>query len=47
MNGNTEFLSSGEEMNWNFDCVAEAGSDADIKKRQMTKKNQLTNTRSR
>ncbi|CAI4787227.1 BFH_collapsed_G0050680.mRNA.1.CDS.1 [Saccharomyces cerevisiae] len=38
MNGNTEFLSSGEEMNWNFDCVAEAGSDADIKKRQMTKK---------
>ncbi|EHN00187.1 Tfc7p [Saccharomyces cerevisiae x Saccharomyces kudriavzevii VIN7] len=38
MNGNTEFLSSGEEMNWNFDCVAEAGSDADIKRRQETKK---------
>ncbi|EJS41714.1 tfc7p [Saccharomyces arboricola H-6] len=38
MNGNTEFLSGGEEMNWSFDCVAEAGSDADIKKRQEAKK---------
>ncbi|CAI4036414.1 hypothetical protein SMKI_15G2580 [Saccharomyces mikatae IFO 1815] len=39
MNGNTEFLSGGEEMNWSFDCVAEAGSDADIQRRQETKKN--------
>ena len=39
MNGNTEFLSGGEEMNWSFDCVVEAGSDADIKRRQETKKN--------
>lgn len=38
MNGNTEFLSGGEEMNWSFDCVVEAGSDADIKSRQETKK---------
>ncbi|ODQ82524.1 hypothetical protein BABINDRAFT_30876 [Babjeviella inositovora NRRL Y-12698] len=34
MNGNTEFLSKGEEMNWNFHNGFEAGSDEDIKARQ-------------
>lgn len=34
MNGNTEFLSKGEEMNWSFQSLFEAGSDADIKSRQ-------------
>ncbi|CCD23460.1 transcription factor TFIIIC subunit TFC7 NDAI_0B04260 [Naumovozyma dairenensis CBS 421] len=33
MNGNTEFLRNGEEMNWNFQKNVEAGSDADIKAR--------------
>lgn len=33
MNGNTEFLSRGEEMNWGFHLNVEAGSDADIKSR--------------
>ncbi|CCH58975.1 hypothetical protein TBLA_0B01320 [Henningerozyma blattae CBS 6284] len=34
MNGNTEFLKKGEEMNWSFQSAVEAGSDADIKQRQ-------------
>ncbi|CUS20486.1 LAQU0S01e07690g1_1 [Lachancea quebecensis] len=34
MNGNTEFLSKGEEMHWDFQYGFEAGSDADIKARQ-------------
>lgn len=34
MNGNTSFLSEGEEMNWNFKNRWEAGSDADIKSRK-------------
>lgn len=33
MNGNTEFLSRGEEMNWGFHLNVEAGSDADIRSR--------------
>lgn len=33
-NGRTDFLSAGEEMNWNFDVKVEAGSDEDIKRRQ-------------
>ncbi|ODV96004.1 hypothetical protein PACTADRAFT_49425 [Pachysolen tannophilus NRRL Y-2460] len=33
MNGNTDFLSEGEEMNWNFESSFEAGSDEDIKAR--------------
>lgn len=32
-NGRTDFLSGGEEMNWNFDVKFEAGSDEDIKAR--------------
>jgi transcription factor C subunit 7 len=31
MNGNTEFLAKGEEMNWNFRSGFEAGSDEDVK----------------
>lgn len=34
MNGNTEFLSGGEEMNWDFRYGFEAGSDDDIKQRR-------------
>lgn len=34
MNGNTEFLPKGEEMNWNFHSGFEAGSDEDIKNRK-------------
>lgn len=34
MNGNTEFLTKGEEMHWDFKYGFEAGSDADIKARQ-------------
>ena len=34
MNGNTSFLSKGEEMHWDFTNGFEAGSDADIKYRQ-------------
>lgn len=34
MNGNTEFLTQGEEMHWDFKYGFEAGSDADIKARQ-------------
>lgn len=34
MNGNCEFLTEGEEMNWNFHSGFEAGSDEDIKARQ-------------
>lgn len=35
MNGNTEFLRKGEEMNWNFQSAFEAGSDADIRARKL------------
>lgn len=35
MNGNCEFLSQGEEMNWNFHFQFEAGSDEDIKARKL------------
>lgn len=35
MNGNCEFLSNGEEMNWNFHFQFEAGSDEDIKARKL------------
>ncbi|CCE63661.1 hypothetical protein TPHA_0F01770 [Tetrapisispora phaffii CBS 4417] len=35
MNGNTEYLTKGEEMNWNFQSSFEAGSDADIRARMM------------
>ncbi|EDO16235.1 hypothetical protein Kpol_505p12 [Vanderwaltozyma polyspora DSM 70294] len=35
MNGNTEFLTNGEEMNWNFQNKFEAGSDADIRARKL------------
>lgn len=38
MNGNTEFLTGGEEMNWNFHSGFEAGSDEDIKARQAAAK---------
>lgn len=31
MNGNTDFLAKGEEMNWNFHSGFEAGSDEDVK----------------
>lgn len=34
MNGNTEFLSAGEEMHWDFKSGFEAGSDEDIKARR-------------
>ncbi|AMD19700.1 HCL451Wp [Eremothecium sinecaudum] len=34
MNGNTEFLSQGEEMCWDFSNGFEAGSDADVQARQ-------------
>ncbi|SCU80438.1 LAMI_0B02388g1_1 [Lachancea mirantina] len=34
MNGNTEFLSRGEEMHWDFQYGFEAGSDADMKARR-------------
>lgn len=34
MNGNCDFLTDGEEMNWNFHSEFEAGSDEDIKARQ-------------
>ncbi|KAL6930994.1 hypothetical protein ACO0R3_004118 [Hanseniaspora guilliermondii] len=34
MNGNTTFLTNGEEMHWDFSNGFEAGSDADIKYRQ-------------
>lgn len=34
MNGNTEFLRAGEEMNWHFRDAIEAGSDADIQRRR-------------
>ncbi|CAI8491813.1 unnamed protein product [Hanseniaspora opuntiae] len=34
MNGNTTFLTKGEEMHWDFNNGFEAGSDADIKYRQ-------------
>lgn len=34
MNGNTTFLTKGEEMHWDFSNGFEAGSDADIKYRQ-------------
>ncbi|CDO96424.1 unnamed protein product [Kluyveromyces dobzhanskii CBS 2104] len=34
MNGNTEFLSAGEEMHWDFKSGFEAGSDDDIKARR-------------
>lgn len=33
-NGRTDFLTDGEEMNWNFDVKVEAGSDEDIKARK-------------
>lgn len=34
MNGNCDFLSGGEEMNWTFHSQFEAGSDEDIKARK-------------
>ncbi|ODV79063.1 transcription factor TFIIIC, tau55 subunit [Suhomyces tanzawaensis NRRL Y-17324] len=34
MNGNCDFLTEGEEMNWNFHSGFEAGSDEDIKARK-------------
>lgn len=34
MNGNTEFLRKGEEMNWDYRNAFEAGSDADMKLRR-------------
>ncbi|KAK7679720.1 hypothetical protein QCA50_017219 [Cerrena zonata] len=34
MNGNCEFLTDGEEMNWTFHSAFEAGSDEDIKARK-------------
>ena len=34
MNGNCEFLTHGEEMNWTFHSAFEAGSDEDIKARK-------------
>lgn len=35
MNGNTSFLTKGEEMNWDFKNKWEAGSDEDIKARRL------------
>lgn len=35
MNGDTSYLSQGEEMNWDFKNKYEAGSDADIKARKL------------
>lgn len=35
MNGNTSFLTKGEEMNWDFRNGFEAGSDEDIKARKL------------
>ncbi|CCK71987.1 uncharacterized protein KNAG_0I02020 [Huiozyma naganishii CBS 8797] len=35
-NGDTSFLTNGEEMNWNFQNRFEAGSDADIRARRLT-----------
>lgn len=35
MNGNTSFLTKGEEMNWDFKNKWEAGSDEDIKARKI------------
>lgn len=35
MNGNTDFLDKGEEMNWDFRNGFEAGSDADIRARKI------------
>lgn len=37
-NGRTDFLSEGEEMNWNFDVKFEAGSTEDIKARKAAAK---------
>lgn len=37
-NGKTDFLTDGEEMNWNFDDKFEAGSDEDIKARKAAAK---------
>ncbi|CCE78166.1 Piso0_000782 [Millerozyma farinosa CBS 7064] len=42
MNGNCDFLTQGEEMNWNFHWKFEAGSDEDIKARkELEKKKKL------
>lgn len=35
MNGNTDFLTNGAEMDWNFALGFEAGSDADIRARRL------------
>ncbi|CAI5760422.1 unnamed protein product [Candida verbasci] len=40
MNGNCEFLTKGEEMNWNFTINVEAGSDEDIKRRKKEEEEQ-------
>lgn len=37
MNGNCEFLTNGEEMNWDFHSSVEAGSDEDIRLRNLHK----------
>ncbi|CAI4745613.1 BBL_G0045470.mRNA.1.CDS.1 [Saccharomyces cerevisiae] len=41
MNGNTSFLTNGEEMNWTFMNAFEAGSDADIKARRAAESGKL------
>lgn len=38
VNGKTDFLTDGEEMNWNFDVKFEAGSTEDIKAREAAAK---------
>lgn len=47
MNGNTDHLKDGEEMNWGFDVKFEAGSDEDIKARKAAKKNTEYEVRSK
>lgn len=47
VNGKTDFLEQGEEMNWNFDVKFEAGSDEDIKARKAAKKNTEYEVRSK
>lgn len=47
MNGNTSFLTNGEEMNWSFNNSHEAGSDADIKARRLAEAASAANAAAR
>lgn len=45
MNGNTEFLTQGEEMNWDFANGFEAGSNEDLKNRKANASRQSLSTK--